>query len=540
MPYRSAAKKRAYQRRWAKDRRRKRTEARATAKAAARASIPEPPEDPAAALAKWSRERLIVPAGHPLAGQPMELPPFGVRFFDRALRSHEALLCLARKNAKSAIVAAYCLARLVGPLRFDGWRGGCCSVSREKAGELLRQVEDIAEASGLEGLRFYRSPAPGHVESASGRLDILSADRSAGHASGFDDALIDELGLLPERHRELVNGMRSSVSARRGRFLALSIRGDSPFTAELIDRRGEPGVAVELYTAAPDCKLDDPAAWANANPGLGSIKSRAYMAHEARRALRTPADAATFRAFDLNLAQSPDRVLICTPEEWAQCVDAELPPRSGPCVVGFDLGGSASMTAAAAIWPATWRLEAWGAFPAVPDLATRGAADGVGDRYRRMLDRGEIRIYGGRVTPAAEFLGDVAARLAGERVIAAGADRYRQAEAIEATEAAGVRWPMVWRGQGAAASADGSHDVRAFQRAVLGRKLRSRESLLLASAIAESALDFDRRGNPALDKGRAKGRIDALSAAVIAAGLAELQGPRPGRGWRYIGAAGAA
>ena len=538
MPYRDPAKQRAYQRRWRRERRRRRAEARAAAKAANLAAIPDPPADPAAALAKWSRERLIVPPGHPASGRPMELPAFGVQFFDDALRSREALLCLARKNAKSAIVAAYCLARLVGPLRIEGWRGGCCSVSREKAGELLRQVEDIAEASGLEGLRFYRSPAPGRVESASGRFDILSADRSAGHASGFDDALIDELGLLGERHRELVNGMRSSVSARRGRFLALSVRGDAPFTAEMIERQAEPGVAVHLYTADPDCKLDDPRAWAAANPGLGTIKSREYMEHEARRALRTPADAAAFRAFDLNLAQSPTRVLICDPGQWSLCVVDDLPAREGPCVVGFDLGGSSSMTAAAAIWPATWRLETWGAFPSIPDLRARGADDGVGDRYERMLERGELQVYGGRVTPAAEFLTDVAARLAGERVIAVGADRYRKAEALQALEGAGVRWPMVWRGQGAHATADGSHDVRAFQRAVLARKVRSRESLLLASAIAESALEFDRRGNPALDKGRAKGRIDALSAAVIAAGLAELHGGRSRRGgWRYHGAA---
>ena len=99
-------------------------------------------------------------------------------------------------------------------------------------------MEGIALASDLSGLRFLRSPAPGRVESATGTVDILSADRSAGHASGFDDAIVDELGLFQERDRALVNGMRSSTSAKDGRFLALSIQGDAPFTKELTYRPG--------------------------------------------------------------------------------------------------------------------------------------------------------------------------------------------------------------------------------------------------------------------------------------------------------------
>ena len=74
-----------------------------------------------------------------------------------------------------------------------------------------------------------------------------------------------------------------------------------------------------------------------------------------------------------------------------------------------------------------------------------------------------------------------------------------------------------------------AHDVRAFQRRVLSGEFRLAESLLMASAIRESKIDRDPRGNPALDKHRKRGRIDALSSAVIAAGLAELHGTKPAR-----------
>ena len=260
-----------------------------------------------------------------------------------------------------------------------------------------------------------------------------------------------------------------------------------------------------------------------ANPGLGAIKALSYMEGEAERVRITPADQASFRAFDLNQRLDPSRELLCQIDDWRACETDDLPARRGSAVVGFDLGGSASMTAAVAIWPSTGRMECWAAFPAEPDLQKRGERDGVGSLYEQMAERGELRTYPGRVTPCASFLADVAARLAGVRVQCAGADRYRQSEACDALDAAGVRWPMVWRGTGASPGADGSADVRAFQRAVLGGRLKVAPSLLLRHAVAESSIRYDGAGNPALDKRNSASRIDVLQAAVIAAGLAERQ-----------------
>ena len=167
-----------------------------------------------------------------------------------------------------------------------------------------------------------------------------------------------------------------------------------------------------------------------------------------------------------------------------------------------------------------------------PDLRERGLADGVGGLYVGMHERGELWTYAGCVVPPGEFLKDCAARLAGERVIVAGADRFRRAAVTTALDAAGIRWPMVWRGQGASATADGSADVRAFQNQVLTGRLHPVESLVMASAIRESSIRRDVLGNPALQKARVNGRIDALSAGVIAVGLAERhQAPPRSRRW---------
>ena len=436
------------------------------------------------------------------------------------------------------MIAALLLAYLAGPLNRPEWRGIVTSLTGELAKELRHAIELTAATAGLP-IKVFRSPTPGRVEGMNGAsVSFLAADRATGHAVGADIALIDEAGLLDESKRDLWNAILSSVSGRDGRLVCISIRGDGPMFRELGERAVDPSVVWHEYAAPTDCELDDRAAWTAANPGLASgIKSASYMQDMARRALASPADSRSFRSHDLNAPVDPGREMIVSLTDWRACLSDDPPPRDGEVVIGFDLGGSASMTALVALWPRSGRLECWGAFPAVPDALARGAADGVGGLYSQMVERGEVATYPGRVTPVSAFLRDCADRLAGERVIAAGADRFRKAEAIEALESAGLRWPMQWRGQGASAVADGSHDVRSWQKRVLSRRLAAAPSLLMASAISESAIDFDALGNPRLDKGRARGRIDALSAAVIAAGLAEIHESRPRRTWRYAGAA---
>ena len=478
------------------------------------------PDDPARTLAEWSRSRLVVPPGHRLSGEPLGLPAFAVRFLRDAMRDgcREALLSCGRKNAKSAVLAVFMLGFLAedGPLRRQGFRAGVASVSREKASELWAQMEAIAGASGLDGIRFGKVPRC--AVSRWGKVDFLSADRTAGHASGYDVALADEMGLYPEKGRALVAGLLSSTSAKDGRLIAISVMGDSPLTAELVQRRDDPSVVVHAYHAPAGCALDDPKAWDAANPGIAEgIKSKSYMADMARRAAALPSEQANFRAFDLNQTGAVGVDAVVPLDRWEAVERQPKPERAGPCYIGLDIGGSTSLTAASAYFPETGRLDMWGGCGDMPNLLTRGESDGVAIRYQRMEERGELRTWPGRVTPVGEFLAWVVEELAGEEVATAAADRYRAAEAQDALDAAGVNWPMEWRAQGSGPS--GSEDIRHFQRAVEGGTLRPGECLLLKSAISESVLRYDGNGNPALHRGRQKGRIDALSAAVLAVGL---------------------
>ncbi len=455
----------------------------------------------------------MIPPGHPSAGAPFVLPAFLVDFLRDAMEHRESLLCIARKNAKSCGVAIYALARLAGPLAVPGWRGGCLSISKPKAAELKMQMEQIAEASGLEGLRFMASPVPGHVLGKhGGRFDILAE----GHASGLDDAIIDELGLLEERDRENVNSMRTSISARDGRFIALTIHGHGPFVGEMLARRDAPAVSVHHYYAPADCKLDDESAWRAANPGLGTIKSLAYMRDEAARVALVATDEASFRALDLNAPYEPGTEMICSPDDLRACFVDELPPRSGPAYLGLDAGEATSATSCCAIFPATGRLETWTAFGDKPSLRERGRRDNAA--YVRMSERGELWTYPGRVVPVPRFLSDVKDELAGVRIAGAAADGWKDSEVKDWLDRSGAAWPITFRRVGA--GKDGGADTRRFQRHVILRDLKLLPNLSLVDAISKSVIHRDQNGNPGLDKRQSNGRIDVLSAAIIAAGLA--------------------
>ena len=105
--------------------------------------------DPVGVLATWAAETLIVPPGHPLAGQPMALPDFAVAWLREAWDAHESALSTARKNAKSAIAAILALGYLCGPLRRPGWRGAIASLDKGKAAELRRQCKEISERNQI-------------------------------------------------------------------------------------------------------------------------------------------------------------------------------------------------------------------------------------------------------------------------------------------------------------------------------------------------------------------------------------------------------
>ena len=506
--------------------------------------------DLARMMVRWCTANLVVPPGHKNAGQPMRLPPFMARFLRDAFQPHvhEAAIFTSRKNGKTSCVAAILLAHLLGPGRVPGFRGAVVSISREKAGELMTALESTANASGFvvteaaskrnatsrgtigdNELVVSRTPMPGTYRTSDGELSVLSADRNAGHSGSYDLICFDEIGLTAERDRPLLASLETSLSAKDGRIVHLSIPGTSPFTEEIIHRAGKRRSTVaHVYRGAPAADLMDRKNWRRANPGLGTIKSAAYMKREAEKALLTPSTELSFRAFDLAEAVDFDEELIVALSDWRKCeVDAaDLPPRDGYAYLGYDAGQTESFTALAAYWPRSGRMECYLGSASEPSLAKRGDADHVGSLYTQAARVGEINLFGRRVCDNPAFLRAAMLKLSGVSIASIGADRYRKRESAQAFEDGGYTGAVTWRGAGAGQSADGSADVRAFQSAVLEGRLKTPKALMPISAIRNAVLRHDQSGNPALNRSNSKRRMDILSAMVIAVGLAAVNKAR--------------
>ena len=482
------------------------------------------------ALVRWMEQTLVVPTG-PLAGKKFQVAGFQREWLEAALQPgvQTAGMSIARKNGKSGLIAGVLLAGLCGPLNFRHWRGVVTSMTGNLAKELRTAIMLTAEASGLEKkISMVKSPPPGIIFGEhNSQVDFLAADKASGHALGADLAIIDEAGQLQENRRDLWNALHSCISGRDGRFWCISIQADGPMFEEMQERaKISDRVYFRRWSAPDDCELADEAAWEAGNPGiLTGIKSRDYMAAKAEDALLSPKNESFYRAYDLNQSVDPERATIVSLSDWKAVMQPAPVTIDGDVTLGIDLGGTVSMTCAAAYNPATGALRTWGGFGNNPPLAKRARADRVGEQYALMMRQGELKLYPGRVTPVVAFLQDVFDDLAaaGCRVVAIGADRYRRGEAEDAFDQAGIpRCPVFWRGMGAGKIADGSRDVRAFQKAVIKRDLKAGPSEMMILAIAKSVIREDNAGNPALDKAGNNDRIDALSAAVLAVGISAL------------------
>lgn len=486
---------------------------------------------------------LKIPEG-PKAGQQIALAPFQEQFVNGALADGINVACLSigRGNAKTALSSGIALGSLLGIWDNQPRREILLAArSRDQAAIAWNFVAGFADTlpeDVREKLVFRRAPRleiEYRAEGGPHLLRAISADGKTALGSAPTLVLMDERGHWPEgRGDDLEHALLSGLGKRGGKGLIISTSASTdthPFSVWLDNP--QPGIYLQEHRPPPGLPVDDLESLRIANPGAecGIGSSLEWLQGQAQRAAaRGGSTLTSFRLYNRNERVSGEaRDVLLTVDEWMNCETADLPPRSGECVIGSDLGGSASMSAVAFYWPSTGRLEALGTFPCNPGLADRGAADGVSGRYLEMENRGELNTLGDKTVPVALWLKQVMEQVEGENVVALTADRYKQSELAEAMDRAGVRVPVVWRGQG---FRDGGEDCERFRRAAYDGKVKSRPSLLLRSAFADAVVLRDPANNLKLAKARSMGRIDAASASVLAVAEGARRMGRPSRAAR--------
>lgn len=473
-------------------------------------------------------KRLKVPEGK-LAGRPVKLAKYQKRFIAGALAPGIMVGCLSigRGNAKTSLAAGIALAELMGELSQQPKREIILAArNRDQAAVAFQFVLGFLATLPDEEQEAFtiRRGAKLEVEydgAGGGLLRCIAADAKSILGGAPTLAIMDERAAWEkDKGDALENAILSGLGKKGGRALIIST--SAPDDANTFSRWLDdppPGTYVQEHRPAPGLPADDLESLLEANPGAveGIGASPEWLLAQARRAIARGGSAlSSFRNLNRNeRVADENRSVLLTTDEWLSCEVSpdELPPREGPVVLGVDLGGARSMSAAALYWPETNRLEAFAAFACKPGLGDRGKADGVGDRYLQMAERGELVTMGETIVPVGRWLSEVV-KLAGQAPVCIVGDRFRHAEFVEALQAAGLdRVPFVCRGFG---WRDGSEDIERLRRAVFEGKVKSAPSLLLRSAFSEAVTLVDPAGNAKLTKSRSLGRIDAVAAATLA------------------------
>lgn len=474
-------------------------------------------------------ETLTVPEG-PLAGRPVRLAAYQKGFIRGALADGIMVGCLSigRGNAKTATSAGIALGALMGIWDDQPKREIIIAARNRDQAKTAFQfvagfVEGLPEAEQeLFTIRRGYKLEVEYSANGGGLLRVIPADGKSILGGAPTLAILDERAAwAADKGDALENAILSGLGKRDGRALIIST--SAPDDANTFSRWLDdppPGTYVQEHRPPFGLPADDRESLLIANPGAaeGIGASLDWLVAQARRAIARGGSAlASFRNLNRNeRVSTEDRSVLVTVDEWlsAEVAPDALPERRGPCVLGVDLGGSRSMSAAAFFWPETGRLEAVGTFPSVPSLSDRGAADGVSGRYVEMHERRELSVLGENTVPPGAWLASLIRLAEGAEIACIAGDRFRHAEFAEAMQGAGLgRLPFVWRGFG---WKDGSEDIERFRRALFDGEVKTAPSLLLRSAFADAITLVDPAGNHKLAKARSLGRIDAAAATVLA------------------------
>ncbi len=498
------------------------------------------PGNEAAETAIRFLETLKIPEG-PKAGEPLRLAEFQRSFVRGALDPANMVACLSigRGNAKTALSAGLALGSLVGVWDAQPKREILMAArNRDQAKTafnfLVGFIEGLPE--GEQELFTIRRGSRLEVEyegNGGGLARCIAADGRSILGGAPTLAILDERAAWEREKGDLLeNAILSGLGKRNGKALIISTSApdDANTFSKWLDEP-PPGTFVQEHRPPFGLPADDLDSLLIANPGAaeGIGASADWLMAQARRAIARGGSAlSSFRNLNRNeRVSTEDRSVLVTVDEWlsAEVKPDDLPAREGPCILGVDLGGSRSMSAAAFYWPETGRLEAVGTFPATPSLADRSAADGVSGRYVEMQERGELTVLGENTVPPGPWLVEVAKLAEGATITCIVGDRFRHAEFTEAMQKANLqRVPFIWRGFG---WKDGSEDIERFRRALFDGDVKTLPSLLLRSAFADAITLVDPAGNHKLAKARSLGRIDAAAAAVLAVAEGARRVARP-------------
>ena len=323
-------------------------------------------------------------------------------------------------------------------------------------------------------------------------------------------ALITSLGKVPES-RAIICGTRAATPSHW-------------FARALSEHEHIDSSHVRVWSADPESEPFDREAWHQANPSLRfGLPLMRYMESDAAAASVDAGALAMFRALRLNAGVSPtaQESGLLSAGVWQDLPPA--PQAKGQYVLGLDLGGSRSLSAAVGFWPESQRLDALAACGNIPTLVDRGRQIGLPEVFTDAHDDGHLLVTAGRNANTAGLITEVLERWGPPAVLVA--DAYRRDDLLDVLDAEPRlgRMRVVFRRMG---FGDGAADVRRFKRECYAGRVAPVDMRLLAESVASARLSYDASGNGKLAH-RAHQPDDLAAAAVLACAHASRHFRKP-------------
>jgi phage terminase large subunit-like protein len=217
-------------------------------------------------------------------------------------------LSIARKNGKTALIAALVLVHLVGPEALLNSQIVSGARSRDQASLVFSLASKMVNLS--DALRRIVRIVPSQKRLIGLPMNVeyraLAADGSTAHGLSPVLAILDEVGQVKGPQDDFIDAITTSQGAHDAPLL-IAISTQAPTDADLFsiwlddaERSKDPAIVSHVYTAPAGCDLLDEEAWAAANPAMSAFRSARDVAEQALQAQRMPSNENTFRVLVLN------------------------------------------------------------------------------------------------------------------------------------------------------------------------------------------------------------------------------------------------
>lgn len=491
-------------------------------------SLPEDELTTGELVCKFITDFCVVPEGS-LVGQTVKLDVFQVAFilavYDNPHKTSLAIFSVARKNAKTALIAFLMLAHIVGPLAVLNTRLNSGAMSRQQASEVYNYAAKSAMMSPMLKDLVKCTPSSKTIIGIPLNTEYraLSADASTNIGGSGAVISIDELGQVVGATSPFIDALTTSQAAHE-HPLMFYISTQAPTDAAMLsiaidDARlnKPPHTVCHVYAADVDCDLMDEKQWKYANPALGVFRSEKDMREQALKATRMPSFENTFRNLLTN-ARVASFATFIAPSEWRKC-NGDVGDLSGMRVYGgLDLSSHLDLTALALFGidddgVGHVRMMFW-----TPE---RGLHE------REKTDKAPYTLWQKQgilsAVPSANIDYDYVAQQiemelmdSGIKLEALAFDRWRIDLFNRACADNGISFPLVEFGQGFKDMGPALDKVEEY---ILNGNLRHGDNPLLNMCAINSVAVADPAGNRKLEKRKSTGRIDGMVALAMAVGV---------------------